>query len=249
MIEPNIEAEAQRIVAAGDAQGIVLRLLGGLAVRMRAPSATHRALARSYPDIDFATPTRRSAQVEALFIELGYAPNKNFNLLNGANRLLFYDQSHGRQIDIFVSTFEMCHRIPLAERIASEPLTLPLAELLLTKLQIVQMNDKDIRDICALILDHEISDMDGETINSMRIAAICGEDWGLWKTVTQSIEKVCKQSSDYSLDEAAVLMIGTRLSRLRTEIDRAPKSLRWKMRSHIGERVQWYTLPEEVQRG
>ena len=101
-IHDDIEQEAQRIVAAGQAQALLLRLLGGLAVRMHAPSASHRALARSYPDIDFVTPARRSHAVEQLITGLGYAPNKNFNLLNGHSRLLFYDHSHSRQIDVFV---------------------------------------------------------------------------------------------------------------------------------------------------
>src|SRR5262245_15812370 len=123
----DIELEARRIVAAGQAQGLLLRLLGGLAVRVHAPSASHRALARSYPDIDFVTPARRSHAVETLISESGYAPNKNFNLLNGDSRLLFYDHSRGRQIDIFVGQFEMCHRLPIADRLDKEPLTIPLA--------------------------------------------------------------------------------------------------------------------------
>jgi len=249
MIEADIVAEAQRIVAAGTEAGVVLRLLGGLAVRLRAPSAAHRSLQRTYLDIDFATPARRSAAVEELIAGLGYAPNKNFNLLNGSTRLLFYDQEHGRQIDVFVRSFEMCHRIPLDERIATDTLTIPLAELLLTKLQIVQLNDKDVRDICALLIDHPLGDADGETINAARIATLCAEDWGLWKTTTLSMQAVRERLANYELEPAAVATVTTRLQELSERLDRAPKSLRWKMRARVGERIQWYTLPEEVQRG
>src|SRR5215216_4222397 len=125
-IHDDIADEARGIIATGQAQGILLRLLGGLAIRLRAPSATHRALARPYPDIDFVIPPRRSHAVETFLTSRGYEPNKTFNLLNGDSRLLFYDKDRNRQIDVFVGTFEMCHRLPVAERLGTEPLTIPL---------------------------------------------------------------------------------------------------------------------------
>jgi hypothetical protein len=248
-IHDDIADEARRIVESGQAQGVTLRLLGGLAVRLRSPSATHRALARAYPDIDFATPARRSHMVETLLTGLGYEPDKSFNLLNGDSRLLFYDQGRSRQIDVFVGAFEMCHSLPIAERLDSDALTIPLAELLLTKLQIVHMNEKDVRDICALLLDHPFSEADLETINLLRITRICAQDWGLWKTVTLSLRKVQDICDAYDLEAAAKLAIIERLNELQTALEHTPKSLKWKMRAAIGERVQWYDLPEEVRRG
>jgi hypothetical protein len=248
-IREDIQEEALRIMKEGDAQGILLRLLGGLAIRLHSPSASHRALSRSYPDLDFATPVRRSQAVETLITRLGYEPNKTFNLLNGDGRLLFYDQPHGRQIDVFVGRFEMCHRLPITERLRLDPMTLPLAELLLTKLQIVQMNEKDIRDICAVMLDHPLGDGDEEMINLPRVVQICAEDWGLWKTVTLSLKKVQDSLNTYSLEPEARANLEGRLGNLRQALDDAPKPLRWKMRARIGEKMPWYELPEEVRRG
>ena len=245
----DIEAEAKRIIAAGEAQGVVLRLLGGLAVRVHAPSATHRALERSYPDIDLATPARRSQAVEDLIAGLGYEPNKPFNLLNGASRLLFYDRARDRQIDVFVRDFEMCHRLPITDRLAVEPLTLPLAELLLTKLQIVRLNDKDVRDICALLIDHPLGEGDHEMINVARTARLCGDDWGLWKTVSLSLDRVREVSGGYDLDPATRATLAERITGMRQALEQAPRSLKWRMRAAVGERVPWYTIPEEVQRG
>lgn len=249
MILEDIQEEALRIAKEGDAQGILLRLLGGLAVRMHSPSATHRALSRSYPDLDFATPVRRSQMVESLLTGLGYEPNKTFNLLNGDRRLLFYDGGHGRQIDVFVGQFEMCHRLPITERLSLDPLTLPLAELLLTKLQIVQMNEKDIRDICALMIDHPLRDSDAETINLPRVVEICDEDWGLWKTVTLSLKKVQDFLDAYPLEPNDRETLEQRLGQLQRALDESPKPLKWKMRARIGDKVKWYDLPEEVRRG
>lgn len=245
----DIEIEARRIVAVADNAGLVLRLLGGLAVRIHAPSATHRGLERQYADIDLAAATRRSGDIERVIEQAGYTPDKAFNLLNGATRLLFNDTIRGRQVDIFVGEFDMCHRVPITERVKLEPLTLPLAELLLTKLQIVQLNDKDVRDIYALLLDHPIGSTDAETINGQRIAQICAVDWGLWKTTTLSLETVRERLDAYDLDPQSRTTIGERVDTLGQMLEAVPKAVRWKTRAVIGTRLQWYTLPEEVQRG
>jgi len=139
-------------------------------------------------------------------------------------------------------------REPLA-RLARERLTLPLAELLLTKLQIVQINEKDIRDICALLLDHPFAGTDDEAINLPRVAEVCAEDWGLWKTVSLSVRKVQDFCDAYDLDATHKLTIVERLNVLQKALDETPKPLKWKMRAAIGEKVQWYELPEEVRRG
>lgn len=245
-----LEADALRIVEQATGQGLVLRLLGGLAVRVHSPSAQHRSLERGYPDLDFVLADRRADRVEALLSDLGYVANQTFNLLNGDRRLLFYEADGERQIDIFVNRFHMCHSIPIeAERLKKEPLTLPLAELLLTKMQIVQMNEKDVRDLCALILDHPFGESDEETFRLSTIVDLCAKDWGLWKTITVNAKKVRDFADAYDLEGGQKLTIAQRLDVLNGALEQAPKSLKWKARDRIGERVQWYDLPEEVQRG
>jgi hypothetical protein len=242
-------AEAQRLVVEAQQAGLVIRLLGGLAVRLHSPSAGHRALVRDYPDLDFATSEKRADRLEKFFGAQGYDPNKSFNLFNGDRRLLFWDEANQRQIDIFVGQFHMCHSVPLTERLALDTYTLPLAELLLTKMQIVEMNEKDIRDLCALMLDHAVGAHDEETINLPRVAALCADDWGLWKTVMDSTEKVRGYTADRDLEPDQRATLTGRLDALRRALDEAPKSLRWRMRARIGERLKWYELPEEVKRG
>ena len=245
----NIQEEALRIVQTAQQQGITLRLLGGLAIHLHSPSANHRSLARPYPDIDFATPNKQAAKIEKVFTDLGYTPNKNFNLFNGDVRLLFYDDENRRQIDIFVAQFMMCHRIPITERMNLDPLTVPLAELLLTKLQIFEMNEKDIRDVCALLLDHPLGDNDNETINVNRITQLTGDDWGLWKTSSLSIGKVKRYVLTVEMDPHENETLRTRLATLETAMQNSPKSMKWKMRDRVGDKVKWYELPEEVRRG
>lgn len=246
----NIQDEALRIVQTAQQQGITLRLLGGLAVRLHSEAAArHRSLARPYPDIDFATPNKQANKIEKVFVDLGYTPNKNFNLFNGDVRLLFYDDEHHRQIDIFVAQFMMCHKIPITERLTLDPLTLPLAELLLTKLQIFEMNEKDIRDVCALLLDHPLGDNDNETININRVTQITSDDWGLWKTSMLSIGKVKRYVLTVEMDAHEAQTLRTRVNELESALQNSPKSMRWKMRDRVGDKVKWYELPEEVRRG
>jgi hypothetical protein len=245
----DIQEEALRVVQTAQAQGITLRLLGGLAVRLHSPGAKHRSLTRPYPDIDFATPNKQASKIEKLFDELGYVPNKNFNLFNGDVRLLFYDEEHSRQVDVFVAQFVMCHKLPITERIGLDPLTLPLAELVLTKLQIYEMNEKDIRDVCALLLDHPIGESDDETINVKRITQLTGDDWGLWKTSMLSLAKVRRYLDTVEMDKTEHDTIRARLGGLEAAMNASPKSMKWKMRDRVGEKVKWYELPEEVRRG
>ena len=245
-----LEANARHIVDMAAERDILLRLLGGLAVRIHSPSAGHRALARPYPDLDFILADRRADRVEALLSDLGYVPNQSFNLLNGDRRLLFYEESGERQIDIFVNRFHMCHTVPIsAERVSLEPLTLPLAELLLTKLQIVELNEKDMRDLCALVLDHAFGEGDRETFNLPFITSLCAADWGLWKTVTTNARQVRDFADAYPLADGQKETIHERRDGFCHALEAAPKRLKWKARDRIGERVQWYDLPEEVQRG
>jgi hypothetical protein len=247
-IQPNIEAEAVRIVEAGAAQQVKLRLLGGLAIRLRCPSAAAPPFQRLYPDIDLAS-MAASQTIESLLTGLGYVPDREFNVLNGATRLLFFDPVHQRQVDVFVGHFEMCHRLPLAGRIDIDSLTLPLADLLLSKLQIVQMNDKDLRDMSVLLLDHPLGDTDGENINQRRVVELCAKEWGWWKTVQLSLDKTASFCAGLGLAPTASDVVLQRITALRVALDSAPKSLSWKARAAVGERVRWYNVPEEVARG
>jgi hypothetical protein len=246
----DLTAEAERIIQAASARDILLRLLGGMAIRIHSPSANHRSLVRHYPDLDLAMVGKRSNQAETLLAELGYSPNKSFNLLHGDRRLLFFDETHNRQVDIFVGSFHMCHRVPFAaERFRLESLTLPPAELLLTKMQIVELNEKDLRDLCALLLDHPVGEGDQETVNAPYVARLCADDWGLWKTITLSIQKVRTFCAGSDLEPEQQEVINERLRKLNQALDEEPKGLKWKARNKVGERVRWYELPEEVQRG
>ncbi|HEX8753229.1 MAG TPA: hypothetical protein VF731_07420, partial [Solirubrobacterales bacterium] len=160
----------------------------------------------------------------------------------------------GRQVDVFVGSFEMCHTLPLAERLGARPGTLPAAELLMTKLQIVELNEKDRGDAFALLLAHEVAEADvdasgADAIDASRIASLTSRDWGLQRTFELNFERLREALGALPLEEGGRETIAVRIERLAAAIEAAPKSRRWKLRERIGERVQWYEEPEEVDRG
>lgn len=238
--------EATTLLEAAEARGLPLRLIGGLAVQLRAPAGPHPALARTHKDIDFVTARGKARQVTELMRARGYCANEEFNAVNGHRRLLFYDFANERQVDVFVGSFEMCHVIPVAERLTLDQVTVPLAELLLTKLQVVQLNEKDQRDILALLLHHDVGDADGDAINGASIGRLCAADWGLWRTSKMNLERSAEALDGYGLDDDERKLIAARIDRLRSLIEEAPKTVKWKLRDRIGDRKQWYEEPEEV---
>ncbi|MBI3927699.1 MAG: hypothetical protein HY319_19320 [Armatimonadetes bacterium] len=237
----NLETQARRIVAAGAEHGVALRLLGGLAVRIHSPSAARPELARDYADIDLFSPERH---LEPVFAALSYRPDREFNLLNGDSRQIYHPEDGAFRVDVFVGEFEMCHRIPLAGRMEVDVPTVPLAELLLTKLQIVEANEKDLLDIWTLLSDHPVGESDEETIHRGRIEELCSRDWGLWRTVMGSLDKT--ESFGRQLSGSDLVL--QRIDELRTGLRDCRKSSGWKLRSLVGERLRWYELPEEVER-
>jgi hypothetical protein len=246
---PDIVDEVQRLLEASDRQDMHLRLIGGLAIRMHSPSATHRTLRRDYPDMDFVVPKRVKRKLDGFFAELGYIPEKNFNLLNGDRRQIFYDALSGRRIDVFVGDFEMCHKLPMRNRLDSHPVTIPLAELFLSKTQIVELNRKDALDIVSLLLDNEVGFTD-DTINMDRIASLCLKDWGLYKTLTINLSKVedVLVNENPGLSDEDTQRVLERINTIRRVLDHSTKPFLWKVRDRLGTRVRWYTEVEEVNR-
>jgi hypothetical protein len=237
----DITQEATRIIDAANAEGIHLRLLGGLAIYFQSPSArSEERLKRRYNDLDFVTLSKWGAKTKTLLANLGYSGNKTFNALHGHQRLLFWDDQHGRQIDIFIDRMQMCHTIDFRSRLHLDQRTLSLADLLITKLQIVEINEKDLIDVLAVFHDHDVVDNE-QGINSDYIASLTANDWGLHKTLDVNLKK----AQAFALERNFPTHIPERIDALVAVLEARPKSFAWKARAVVGERVRWYELPEE----
>jgi len=247
-VRDNIVDEAVRLIESARQQDLMLRALGGVAVSVHVGDAMRPSLAREIQDMDFVTPKDQGRSFQSLLSREGYVPNTEFNRLHGAQRLIFVDDLHRRHIDVFVGTFEMCHVVPLSERLKLEPVTVPLAELLMTKLQIVKLNRKDMADVYALLLAHDMGDGDVETINVSRIGQVAGADWGLFHTIDLNLARLRESSNEFELSTGDRGTIEARIGALADALERHPKSLRWNLRARVGERMPWFEEPEEVVR-
>lgn len=234
--------EARRILHAAETAGVGLRAVGGVAIALRSPSVAELVPPRRYHDIDLAGRAGGSSAIGSLFASLGYEAADRFNKLNGSERLLFHDPG-GRRVDVFLDRLRMCHTLELAARLELDSLTITPADLLLSKLQIVEMTPRDVQDILALLLDHPLVEgRDG--IELGRLRAVCSVDWAWWRTVTGNLARLrdawLQDSSDRerAAAEAALALL--------QDLGDAPKSAAWRARSWLGERKRWYELPEEV---
>jgi hypothetical protein len=236
--------ESKRLIGNATKAGLTLRVLGGVAVCLQAPDE-HPLLTRKIGDIDVTIRRDGKRAVTEVLTQAGYVPDEMFNVLHGSRRLLFYDDANRRELDVFIGDFSMCHEIPISDRLELEPLTVPLAELLLTKLQIVELTERDQRDIYNLTYHHELSNGDSKGIEVDFIASLCARDWGLWRTTKTTVERCVANVAAYDLPGEATTTIVDRLKTMWRHIEEAPKSSRWRLRSRLGDRVKWYEEPEE----
>jgi hypothetical protein len=247
--ESELIARTIHLIEAGDQVGISLRLLGGLAVRLAAPSASqHSALHRVYADIDFVGLSSQVSRIRELFRSQSYQPDGRFNALHGHTRLIFYEPTCEKHIDVFLDQFKMCHVLDLRNRLLARYCTLPLADLLITKLQIIQLNSKDLQDILAILLDCPVES--GErpgVIDDAYIAGLTGRDWGLYTTLCDNLERVQMDASQF-LSGEELHTVQARCVDLLAKMQAVGKTFRWRLRSKVGRRMEWYDLPDEVAR-
>jgi hypothetical protein len=243
----DVHEEARRLATACLDLGIAARLLGGLAIWLRCPSVHSGPFLRSYEDMDFAISGSSSAKFKALLVTQGYLPDQFFNGLHGATRL-YYEEPAGRwSIDVVIDELSMSHKLDLRGRLDTAALTITLADLLLTKLQVWEINRKDLGDAVCLLADHALSEDDGdiEGISLPRLRSVLGRDWGFCHTFERNARKVAELWSQDQVP-APAHDVAEQIRLVQQTIDAAPKSRAWRLRSRVGERLRWYETPEEV---
>ncbi len=244
------ENELKRILKASDDAGIILRVIGSLAFQMHCQKFGYlqAALGRAYTDIDFAAYQRQTKEIRVLMAGLGYRENHEVFIVSEGNRAIFERPDAGLHIDIFYEKLDFSHIISWKDRLEVDYPSIPLAEMLLEKMQIVQINEKDVIDTIMLILEHPLGEVDKETINIGRIAALCSADWGLWRTTTMNLDKVRQMAQTYQqLTEEQKKIIELQIKTALGRIDQEPKSLAWRLRARVGDRVKWYKDVDEFQ--
>jgi hypothetical protein len=253
-----IEAEARRIVGAAIALGLRVRLMGGIAILIQSPSASRPPYDRAYRDFDLVAHEKDVASLRRLLDDHGYVGDRLFNAIHGAQRLV-YGAPDGRwSIDIVIDELVMSHRLELKNRLTTDGVTLDLADLLLTKLQIWQTNKKDLGDAVCLLADHPLARIgrlaaapgeDGSptAIDLARVRAVLGADWGFCHTAERNLRAIGELAARQPVRDAPYA-VAEQVATLLAEIASAPKSMAWKARASVGERVRWYETPEEARR-
>jgi hypothetical protein len=247
---PEMLDEARRLIDLARERDIVLRLLGGLAIRLLTPELPPRT--RVGQDLDFGSVKASRKPLTEMLAEQGYVADRNFNALYGDKQLYFAHGEHGHAVDVMVDRLHMCHTVAFAERATALPYTLSPVDLLLSKLQIIELNQKDLDDCLRLLVSFDLRDSGGDggddVIDLGVIADLVGDDWGWWKTISLNLERieaalaggVPASVAGGRLDPRAAAQTLSRVLR------DTPKSRRWKLRDRIGERKRWYELPEET---
>lgn len=245
--ETSLLNEAKSLIDLASERGVDLRLLGGLAIRLLCPDLPART--RTGQDLDFGSASSTRRELNDLLVEQGYVPDKNFNALYGNKQLYYTHGQTGLAIDVLVDKLHMCHTLDFAERLTRMPYTLDPLDLLLSKLQIVELNEKDVDDCLRLLVTFPLSEDGSEGTMDLRIfRSLVGEDWGWWRTVTLNLERIGALLDAGERDAIAGGKLDPRaqLAVLVAAAEDAPKSRRWKMRARIGERKRWYDVPEET---
>ena len=233
-------------MAAAEEAGVIMRATGGVGIALVCESARRAPLQRRYQDIDFVATARQVDEIERMLAGLGYEPETEFNVIHGQRRLFFLDMERQRQVDVFLDKIEMCHQLDLRNRLEARPQALAPADLLLSKLQVVETNQKDYTDTLAVVTDHELTD-DDSGISVTRVLDICASDWGWWRTVTMVAERTREFAEMWEARHGASHgEASDRLLDLLAVLEQAPKSRKWKLRARVGDRVRWHDEPEDV---
>jgi hypothetical protein len=244
--------EARRLVDEANAEGITLRVMGATAIKMHCPrfSQLLESMAREISDIDFMALSSDRDRIVQFLLKMGYQFNRRrLMVMRYFGRYIFDDPSNRRVADVFFDQLEMCHIIDFRGRLKVDYPTISLADLLLEKLQIVKITEKDLKDCMVLLREHDVSGSDDDCINNVYISDLLSKDWGFYYTSNLNLTRIAESLKQYSaLQESDISDIASKIKALQEQIEKAPKSMGWKMRAKIGPRQQWYRDVEEVER-
>jgi hypothetical protein len=244
--------EALGMVRDAEKQGIQLRILGSIAYRLQCPQNIHLfdSMARVLTDVDFGASKKQNERIRAFMVARGYVPDDGVYMASEGSRHIYLHPATGLNVDVFADELYFCHRIPFNGRLQIDPITISTTDLLLEKMQIVEINLKDFKDTLVLLLEHPLGrGSTGGDIDADYIVSIMTNDWGFCHTFTTNLKRVVDfipQFPAIGVDQAQ--LIRARIADLLARIEAAPKSMKWKLRAKVGTRVLWYQEVSEKSR-
>jgi hypothetical protein len=252
---PALRDEALRLCRRASDRRLTLRIVGSLAILLHCP--THAGLLetqgrRPMRDIDLMAYAKEQAAIETLFTEEGWVldPIIRWSREWGVKRLIYMSPEGRFKVDVFLDQLVMSHTVDLGRRLERDDPTIPVVDLLLSKLQIHEITQNDLLDIIVLLADHELGEGTADAIDRVHLLRVLSDDWGFWYTARANLER-----AEAALDAAAKLppdvdsVVRARIGKVREAMDTEPKSRRWRLRSAVGTRLAWYQDVDEVERG
>jgi Fic family protein len=262
-------AEAMDIIDAARAAGAQLRLTGGLAVRRYCTDLDF--MDREYSDIDFVGSSEQKKEIRAVFEDLDYTENRYVSQSTDSGQLQYiknealegmkaeaqasaageassYEPPLVDHIDIFLDIMRMDHDIDVGDRLEIDDYAISPADAFIAKMQIGKINQKDIHDVIALVKDVPLRDVDDDaSLDLLHIAQVCADDWGLYQDITTNLDIALAMVGDYGLTEAQQDRVYARLAAIKESVENASKSIRWRLRATVGERVAWRREIEDTE--
>jgi len=246
--------EALRVVEYARQKGVTLRVIGAAALRIHCPNHVelHKALGRELTDLDFVGYEKQSEGIDKVFADLGYDTKQYLSAMMDRGlkyRKFFYDKNNKRVSDVFLDILEMCHIIDFKGRLEIDYPTVSLTDYLLAKMQIVKLNEKDVKDTIVLFIEHDVGNNDKEMVDSDYISRLLSEDWGFYYTFTTNLNKIKQRVDGFEvIPPEEKQKLKWNLDSLLKVIEERPKSFKWRMRARIGTKQKWYNEVEEVVR-
>ena len=238
-------AEADQLLTEASRRGLVLRLAGSAGVLRHCEHCRRAAcaLGREPPrDLDFFAYGKQQRDLGRMFTDLGYRadPSVAHSQEYGIDRLIYTGHASATKVDVFLDALRMSHTIEFKTRLDCAPPTAPAADLLLAKLQIHEITEKDVQDMAALLAAHPLGDGSPGSIESRHVVGLMARDWGLCYTALENLAIAEDLLSRWSPAGNVTVAAAAGIEELRNRIELAPKSVRWKARARLGTRVRWY---------
>jgi hypothetical protein len=223
-------------------EGIELRILGSLAYRLHCPANIRlfEEMKRDLTDIDFAASGKQRKEVRTFLEHLGFVIDQDLLVTTEGARFAFTQPKTGMIVDVFFDELNFCHPIPLRDRLSLDYPTITPTDLLLEKMQIVEINPKDIKDSIVLLLEHGLDSGRPDAVDGGYVADLLAADWGFYYTVTQNLDRLRRELLGVGISPAQTQVVSERIDELTNLIEQAPKTRKWKLRARIGPRMKWY---------
>ncbi len=238
-----LEQETNRLIESAKNSQFVLCAIDPIPLWQCCLQTHHLVAAPEKRHLDFVCRATDGGAVTRLFERLGYQANQRFNEMYGTRRLNYLHSMRDISVDVYLDAFEMYHRLDLTAVLSQQATVLPETPITLIRLQLVETPDTALSDLCALLLEHDLSvGPEKERIDASHITRLCADDWGWYKTVTLNLDRLVA-FAQAKLSPSESNTVSERVRRVRQSIEGAPKSLRWQTRARIGEGMRWYETP------